>query len=70
MARFLRTVIHQDVTVTAAGTPIETNLGVNPISFLLVTIRAVISAANARTRSFCSYKTGAHPWTVSYSPRS
>ena len=47
MARFLRTVIHQDVTVTAAATPIETNLGVNPISFLLVTIRAVISAANA-----------------------
>lgn len=47
MARFLRTVVHQDITVTAAGTPTDKNLGVNPLSFLLVTVRAVIAAANA-----------------------
>ena len=45
MARFLRTVIHQDVAVAAGGTPIEANLGVNPISFLLVTIRFQTLAA-------------------------
>lgn len=47
MARFLRTVVHQDIVVTAGGTPTEKNLGVNPLSFILVTIRAVIAAANA-----------------------
>jgi len=47
MARFLRSVIHQDVTVAAAGVPIEKLLGVNPISFLLLTVRASILAANA-----------------------
>ena len=45
MARFLRTVIHQDVAVAAGGNPIEANLGVNPISFLLVTIRFQTLAA-------------------------
>jgi len=47
MARFLRTVLHQDVAIAAAGTPLEKNLGVNPISFLLLTVRGVILAANA-----------------------
>jgi hypothetical protein len=47
MARFLHTVLHQDVAITAGGTPLEKNLGVNPISFLMLTIRAIISAANA-----------------------
>jgi|GEM_PF-1395214 len=47
MSRFLRTVVHQDVTVTAAAVPIEKDLGVNPLSFLLITVRAVIAAANA-----------------------
>lgn len=47
MARYLRTVVHQDITVTAAATPTDKNLGVNPISFLLLTIRAAIAAANA-----------------------
>jgi len=47
MARFLRSVVHQDVVVAAAGVPIEKNLGVNPISFLLLTVRASIAAANA-----------------------
>lgn len=46
MARYLRTVIHQDITVTAAATPTEKNLGVNPISFLLLTIRAQTLTAN------------------------
>jgi len=46
MARFLRTVVHQDVVVSAAGVPIEKNLGVNPLSFLLLTIRAQTLAAN------------------------
>lgn len=40
MARFLRTVLQQDTSVVAGGVPIETDLGVNPISFLLLTIRA------------------------------
>lgn len=47
MARYIRTVIHQDVTLTAGAAPTETNLGVNPLSFLLFTIRASIAAANA-----------------------
>lgn len=46
MARFLRSVIHQDVAVAAGGNPIEANLGVNPISFLLVTIRFQTSVVN------------------------
>ncbi|MFQ5986638.1 MAG: hypothetical protein ACE5KQ_04710 [Thermoplasmata archaeon] len=46
MSRYLRTVLHQDVAVAAAGNPIETNLGVNPISFLLITLRAQVLAAN------------------------
>ena len=45
MARFLRTVIHQDVSLAAAATPLEENLGVNPLSFILVTIRAQTLAA-------------------------
>ena len=46
MARFLRTVVHQDVTLTAAAAPTEKNLGVNPISFLLFTIRAATLTVN------------------------
>ena len=45
MARYLRTIIHQDVAVAAGATPLEKNLGVNPISFLLLTIRAQTLAA-------------------------
>jgi hypothetical protein len=46
MARYLRTVVHQDIAITAAGTPIEKNLGVNPLSFLLLTLRAQTLTAN------------------------
>jgi len=46
MARFLRTVVHQDVALTAAAAPTEKNLGVNPISFLLFTIRAATLTVN------------------------
>ncbi|MFQ5778705.1 MAG: hypothetical protein ACE5IP_11930 [Terriglobia bacterium] len=46
MARFLRTVVHQDVSLAAGATPLEENLGVNPLSFILLTIRAQTLAAN------------------------
>ena len=46
MARYLRTVLEQDTGVGAGGTPIETDLGVNPISFLLLTIRVQTLAAD------------------------
>ena len=46
MARYLRTVLEQDTAVTAGATPSETDLGVNPISFLLLTIRVQTLAAN------------------------
>jgi len=46
MARFLRTVVHQDVALAAGAAPTEKNLGVNPISFLLFTIRAATLTVN------------------------
>lgn len=46
MARYLRTVLEQDTTVTAGAVPIETDLGVNPISFLLLTIRVQTLTVN------------------------
>lgn len=46
MARFLRTVLHDNVVIAAAGTPLEKDLGVNPISFLLLTLRAKTLAVN------------------------
>lgn len=50
MARFLRTVLHQDVAITAAAAPLEKNLGVNPISFLWLTIRAITLTVNITPR--------------------
>lgn len=46
MARFLRTVLQDDLSVAAAAQKITTNLGVNPISFLLVTVKVQTLAAN------------------------
>ena len=46
MPRFLRTVLHQNVVVTAGAVPIEKDLGVNPISFLTLTLRALGATAN------------------------
>lgn len=39
MARFLRTVLRQNVALAAGGVAVERDLGVNPISFLLLTLR-------------------------------
>lgn len=50
MARFLRTVLHQDVAILSGGTPQEKNLGVNPISFLMLTIRAITLTVNITPR--------------------
>jgi len=47
MARFLRSVLAEDQTVTAGGSPIQLDLPVNPISYFLVTIRAQTATANA-----------------------
>lgn len=46
MARFLRTVIHDDLSVAAGAAKITENLGVNPISFLLLTIKVQTAVAN------------------------
>ncbi len=46
MGRFLRTILHDNVAISAGGTPLEKDLGVNPISFLLLTLRAQTLAAN------------------------
>jgi hypothetical protein len=43
---FLRTILHDNVAIAAAGTPLEKDLGVNPISFLLLTLRAKTLTAN------------------------
>lgn len=47
MARFLRTVLHQNVSLAAGAVPLEKNLGVNPISFLTLTLRLLNNGANA-----------------------
>jgi hypothetical protein len=39
MARFLKTVLHQDVSLAAGATPLEKDLGVNPLSHLTMTLR-------------------------------
>lgn len=46
MARFLHSVLQQDVTLAAGGSPLRVDLPVNPLSFLLMTIRAQTSTAN------------------------
>lgn len=47
MARFLRTVLHQDVALAPGAAPLEKDLGVNPISFLTMTLRLLNNGANA-----------------------
>lgn len=47
MARYLRTVLHQDVALAAGATPLEKDLGVNPLSFLTLTLRMLNNGANA-----------------------
>lgn len=47
MARFLKTVLHQDVSLAAGATPLEKDLGVNPLSHLTMTLRFLNNGANA-----------------------
>lgn len=44
--RFLRTIIDEDVSISAGASPYTKDLPVNPLSFLLLTIRAVTLTAN------------------------
>lgn len=46
MARFLRTVLHSNVSLAAGASPLDKDLGVNPLSFLSITIKFTNATAN------------------------